>query len=397
MRALTIEDASRADARPVGEWTLHAHRSLAEAEAEWRAFEGRAAGHPYQCFDWLAAWHARIGTCGQPFVVVLRERDEVRMLLPLAIESRLGLRRLVPMGAPVCDYHGPLIDPDFGHRLSTRQAHEVLMAVAALADADYVLIAGMPPSLGPARNPFHELAPRPSLAHAHATLLGRDWESFYSARRGPATRSRLRGKEKALAKSGDIAFTEVTAPCERDQLVAEMMALKASHLEPTAGAFNTFTRADVQAFFRTLAAQPAGIHLFKLTAGGTLVAAALGMVRGGCFYYEVSVYANDPFRRHSPGHLLLTRLMQWAIEHGCTRFDFTVGDEPYKAEWCDETWVLGCGAWPRTFRGRIGATVALAAIAATRMVKQRRRLYAAAVQLRTMAGKARRAFSSSHA
>ena len=27
--------------------------------------------------------------------------------------------------------------------------------------------------------------------------------------------------------------------------------------------------------------------------------------------------------------------MRYAAEHGCKLFDFTIGDEPYKREWCD--------------------------------------------------------------
>jgi CelD/BcsL family acetyltransferase involved in cellulose biosynthesis len=388
------------DALAAGDWTLQVYRSLASAETEWRAFESRAAGHPYQCFDWLAAWHAGIRTGDvQPFIVVVREQGHTRMLLPLAIERHLGMRRLAPMGAPVCDYHGPLIDPEFAQRLTREQTHRLLMAVVALAGVDYALLARVPPTLGAVRNPFSDLALRRFSADAHATFLGPDWETFYAARRSAATRSRLRGKEKALAKSGAIAFAEVTDPQERVRLASQMMALKASHLTPTAGAFNIFARADVQQFFRALAGQaPAdAVRLFKLTAGDVLVAAALGMVRERCFYYEVPVYANLPLQRHSPGHLLLTRLMEWAIAQGCTRFDFTVGDEAYKAEWCDETWELRCGAWPRTFRGRIGAGIALAEIAATRRIKQHPGLYAFAVRVRTLVARAQRVLKSAHA
>lgn len=379
---------------PIGQVTLEAHRCLATAERDWRAFESRAAGHPYQRFHWQAAWDARIRTPDvQPFIVVLRDRGAIRMLLPLVIGHGFGMSRLVPMGAPVCDYHAPLVDAGFAQRLTPQIAHSVLMAIVELAGADYMVLTHVPPMLGAVPNPFSALRLRPFSANAHGTHLGTNWQEFYAERRGARTRSRFRAKERALAKVGAIAFTVVTDVDERAALAAEMMALKASQLKATAGAFNTFARPDVQEFFRALATDAADddVLVFKLTAGETLVAAVMGMVRNGCFYYEVPVYRDHALQRFSPGHLLISRLMEWAIGRGCTRFDFTVGDEPYKDEWCDETWVLGCGAWPRTLRGRIGARIALAEMAAARHIKHSPALFAVAVRLRTAFGKVRRA------
>jgi CelD/BcsL family acetyltransferase involved in cellulose biosynthesis len=271
------------------------------------------------------------------------------------------------------------------------------MAIMSLADADYALLTHVPPMLGASPNPFAALAVRPCGANAHGLALGQEWEAFYAGRRSAKTRGRLRGKERALAQSGPIEFSEITDTQQRAALATEMMALKAAQLTATAGLFNTFARRSVQDFFRALAGEAdTGVLVFRLSAGGRLVAAALGVVRQGCFYYQVPVYPDDALQRHSPGHILLMRLMQWAIERGCTRFDFTIGDEPYKAEWCDQTWVLGCGTLARTLRGRVGAGIALAQIAAMRQVKRRRGLYALAVRIRTALGKVRQVLGAVH-
>jgi CelD/BcsL family acetyltransferase involved in cellulose biosynthesis len=373
----------------IGELTLEVHRSLASAERDWRAFECRAAGHPYQRFHWQSAWHARLCAAGvQPFIVVLRHDGRIRMLLPLAIESRLGMSALVPMGAPVCDYHAPLIDPEFADRLTPGIMRNVLMAIVELAGADYALLTSVPPMVGPVRNPISALAVRPFSADAHGTRPGTDWNAFYAGRRSAKTRSRLRGKERALAKLGPIDFAEVTDQQERAALAVEILALKASQLNATAGAFNTIARADVQGFYLSLATHAEDVFVFKLSAGGMLAAAVIALVHQGCFYYQLAVYP-DHAQRFSPGHLLIGRLMEWAIDRGCTRFDFTIGDEAYKAEWCDETWPLGCGAWPRTLRGRIGAVIALAGIAAIRHIKRRPALFRLAAGCRTALGRVR--------
>ena len=39
--------------------------------------------------------------------------------------------------------------------------------------------------------------------------------------------------------------------------------------------------------------------------------------------------------RLSPGRLLLDHLIEWSFCQGLGEFDFTIGDEPYKATFCN--------------------------------------------------------------
>ena len=43
------------------------------------------------------------------------------------------------------------------------------------------------------------------------------------------------------------------------------------------------------------------------------------------------------------------------LEHGCTLFDFTIGDEPYKREWCDTEIRLCDYVAPASWRGWLAA------------------------------------------
>ncbi|WP_170984564.1 GNAT family N-acetyltransferase [Rhodoligotrophos defluvii] len=378
-----------------GPWRIAAYRSFAPVEQQWRALEQTAIGFPFQHFDWLNIWHEQIGrpSGADPFIVLVTdESGRPVMVLPLVIERVLGIRRLAAMGDPVCDYHGPLIAPDLATQLTPGAVRTLLDHILRLASADYVLLTRIPPQLsGGIANPFAALKLQPFSASAHRTSLGADWESFYAARRSTKTRRRFREKEKALAKLGPISFEIVTAPSERLALAAEMMALKASQLQATAGTFNTFADTHVQNFFRAVASDPAvaNVYMFRLKVGNRLAAATAGLLQNSCFYYQVPVYPDGELQRYSPGNLLLHKIMAWAIDQGCTHFDFTIGDEPYKLDWCEETWILGCGAWTGTLRGRIGAGIALAEIAAKRRVKQSPKLMAGAVRLRNLLGRLR--------
>ncbi len=367
----------------LGTFRLEIVHDLAAAEGDWRALEARGEGHPFQSHGWMAVWYETIGRKAgiEPVIAILRDTDgQACLLLPLGLErGRLGTR-IVALGDPVCDYHGPLVTRVLAQGL-TGPALEAFWAAVlkALPRADLVALTRQPPWLGTVANPLHALASHAYSAGAHGTRLGADWETFYAGRRGTKTRRRFREKERRLEKFGPVTFEAVSGASRREALAGECLVLKSRQLDEMQAARNPFSSPDVQAFFRAGARRLAdadGFHLFRLSAGGETVAAALCLVGGGSLYYIVPVYQGGAYQRCSPGALLLHRIMQWSIERGCTRFDFTIGDEGYKADWADESWTLGYGVWPVTPKGHVAALAMRSAIALKRWIKSRPAVFA---------------------
>ncbi|HEY7598365.1 MAG TPA: GNAT family N-acetyltransferase [Candidatus Limnocylindrales bacterium] len=82
------------------------------------------------------------------------------------------------------------------------------------------------------------------------------------------------------------------------------------------------------------AAEPDGgqLHLAQVMCGGRLLFAALAFDDGTtCFLYNAGM---DPHASAlSPGIVGTAAYLRERLEHGCRRFDFLRGDEPYKYEW----------------------------------------------------------------
>jgi CelD/BcsL family acetyltransferase involved in cellulose biosynthesis len=63
-----------------------------------------------------------------------------------------------------------------------------------------------------------------------------------------------------------------------------------------------------------------------------VIASAIGFHHAHEFSYYMPAW--DPvYQRYAPSTLLIVHLMQYASTRGATRFDFMLGDEPYKAQW----------------------------------------------------------------
>jgi CelD/BcsL family acetyltransferase involved in cellulose biosynthesis len=83
-----------------------------------------------------------------------------------------------------------------------------------------------------------------------------------------------------------------------------------------------------------------------------MVATNLGVVFRGSYYHVLASYCEDSAVAHfGPGALHLRELLKHAIDRGLQRFDFTIGDERYKLEWCDSDLKLYDYAAAATLRG----------------------------------------------
>ena len=77
------------------------------------------------------------------------------------------------------------------------------------------------------------------------------------------------------------------------------------------------------------------LDLTLLEVDGKPVAGSLGFVDGDTYYYYLPAWEPE-LAPLAPSGLLLANLIERAYERGLRRFDFMLGDEPYKARWATE-------------------------------------------------------------
>jgi CelD/BcsL family acetyltransferase involved in cellulose biosynthesis len=325
---------------------LRLYSDLAEVRDQWKAFERDADRTVFQSFDWLAAWQRHIGA-GRgtvPAIVLGRDSDgELLFILQLAIEPQRSVRRLAWLGEQLCDYNAPLLGPQFSARMSAERFALAWRDVIALLRADPRLrfdlidLQKMPETVGAQRNPFLDLAVRAHPSGAYVANLGRDWETFYAAKRSSATRKRERRQLKQLAEHGEVRFVNVEEHDDIERTLTTLIEQK-SRAFARMGVENLFARAGRREFFQAIAADPGlreVVHVSRLDVGTTMAATNVGLKFRDCYYLILSSYDDGDLARFGPGRAHLNELLRHAIECGLARFDFTVGDEPYKRDWSD--------------------------------------------------------------
>jgi CelD/BcsL family acetyltransferase involved in cellulose biosynthesis len=359
---------------------LKVYDDLVPAEAVWRYVERSADCTIFQCYDWITAWHRHVGRRNglSPAIVVVYEGDSVLMLLPLAVARSRLLRRLIWFGGEFSDYGAPMLAPDFSRRVSRERFCLIWQQVVAFLQQDrkfrhdVVELVKMPQTIGSQSNPFCWLNVQLNPSGAYLTQLAAGWEEFYAAKRSAATRRRDRTKRKRLAEHGEIRFISAADGDSASRTLQTLFEQKGRSFARM-GVRNIFEPPGHREFLLDLASDPKSrhfVHISRLTVGMTAAAANLGLLFRGRYYHLLASHDDGELSRFGPGIVHLHGLLQHAIENGCREFDFTIGDERYKQDWCDiesklYDYIAAANVW-----GWPGATTATVVRRAKRFIKQ---------------------------
>lgn len=389
-----LAGAQRRSIDTPGDVRIAVYENLTAIEQEWRAFEQIADGTVFQSFDWLSTWQHHIGNLDGVAPVIVTGRDNqgrLLFLLPLSIEVGGAARRLTWLGTDLCDYNGPLLAPDFGRRIDAARFRQIWHEIKTLLRSnprlafDLVYFDKMQNVVGPQPNPFVALGVRPNPNGAYLTRLSGDWETFYTAKRSSSTRRRDRTKRKKLGEFGEVKFVSPSEAADLTATLDKLMEQK-SKAFAAMGVTDIFALPGYRDFYRALAAQRDVVHISRLDVGERTAAANLGLIFRNNYYHLLASYDGGELSKYGPGAAHMHDLIRTAIERGCGAFDFTIGDERYKQEWCDDQIKLYDYVAPATLRG---CPVALRLFVVGRLkhfIKQTPALWDAAFKFRAFIG-----------
>ena len=368
---------------------------IAQLAAEWRAFEQYADCTVFQSYDWLATWQAHIGTLTKtvPAIVTARRPSgELAFILPLAVQPGRLARRLVFLGRDLGDYNAPLLAPDFARLNVGFPALWTRICADLQRDPrsrhDLVMLDKMPVRVGTQANPMASLDVAPNPSGAYLTALTADWDTFFGAKRNSSARKRDRNKRRRLDEIGEIRMVTATETSDAAQTLSILMEQKSQALTRM-GVPDIFARAGYRDFFQALATSPQtrGLtHISRLEVGSTPAATNLGLTFRGIYYHVLASYDDGPTSRYGAGALHLQELLQHAVTHGFETFDFTIGDEPYKRQWCDVELQLHDYVAAASLRGHMIAAALSAWRRTKRAIKQSPVLWPKVQRLRAAFG-----------
>lgn len=334
------------------------HVTVAEGREACRtalAFDADAVvATPFQHPAWLAVWlDAFAGEeKDDVFLLEVRERGESRVALwvPLARESRSGVRILRGWDRGVADYDGPILARDFA--ATPAETRRLWTAIrAALPACDLLVLDKMPARLGELANPLVDLpGVERSFNSTHVVRLDRLEGESVVAHFDDGMRRSLDRKRRKLRNKGDLVF-RLTPACRAPEPLDRLLEWRrARFAEENRGR----DVAPVEAFWRRLAGEAEIARIAELSLDGRTLAAGFG-TRVGDGFQLLATGFDVAWKNWSPGLLLVEDLVVAAEADGVRLFDFTIGDEAYKLDFHVEVEPLWDLFQPCTLKGRLAA------------------------------------------
>ena len=363
---------------------IKAYSRFDDVVGMWEKLQLHNSGSPFQLAGFVSACLSAIpavardtGQRQQPLFIVCYSGLEPVAIYALAIERSLAGRRLAWFADRLCDYNGPVVARHFSHSIPGNLLDAIIGLIQKkYTGIDYAYLIrnlkGHPtiPDAG-----LNNLTAIPAEHSAHALQLQRNWPELYQNLRSKETRRRFRGKYTALAKLASLRFGQIRNDARRQASASQVMDWKSAQLLE-AGDRNPFGSATAPSQLRStilecLQRKDSGLKLFCLEMDGRPLAGILGLVSGGNFSLWVTAYDPAFGNKYSAGTLLLIKTLELASRAGLAHFDFLMGDEPYKKDWCNIKIPLYHVMQPLTTKGRVCCSVIQAGLNVKKFILSR--------------------------
>ncbi len=294
---------------------------------EYHRLFSRARASAFQHPDWLAAFYRHLTPAhgAEPLVVTGRDADgELCLVVPLVrLAAPDGSSRIEYAFLDVTDYACPVIaDGTWLEPETAQRFREVIGPHHGL-------------TIGPVhRDHVHQwrtlLGADPLTLDfgAHAVDYGFPYAEWRRSNLGTLHAATLDRKARRLADKGGLSLELVQSEEVRSVMVAardfRAGRFRGDPLQTTHGL-------EFYIDIATTGVRSGLSRTYRLTSADTTVALVFGLIDGGCFRYILLACNYPLYGNLSPGRVALDRVMTaWMIDGG-TSFDFTIGDEPFKA------------------------------------------------------------------
>lgn len=307
-----------------------------EVETRWQQLEALGACTAFQTLGWLKPWYEifAAGPDAKPLIVFVRDQttNHDMLMLPLCLVKQ-GIRRTVMFAdRGVSDYNAPVLGAEDISPLKMRRLWQELIEL--FPGIDEVLLEKMPMEIAGRTNPLAALDGLEAMPFAaHTAHMTDCFETFERTRLSRNMRAKLRRVTNKAMRQGNLNLTTANDPAAA-QVILETLIQQRQKRARDAKHSDVFAAPLRAAFYRRLVSE--GLHggpckIIALTIDDCQIAALLGVVHDETFHMLIPAFSGDAWSAYSPGHLLFYRHMKELHGQGIRAYDFTIGDEPYKA------------------------------------------------------------------
>lgn len=312
-------------------WYITAEEAFDFKSAEYKALFDASDATVFQAPYWLATFYEKLlqPLSLTPLIVTVRdELGALLMVLPCIRQMSSGIKVVQPADLGVADYNCPVAYPHVLEQIS-EDAELQTQILAALEPYDVFFFRKQRSDKPLIEDIIGGASVSPADAGSHQVPLTAPYQEWALEKLSSNFRSGNRRKmKKLLADHSTCEFETLTETAKIEEALRFIQHHRGQRYDDDVLSQDIFFN-----FYLDIATKYAAdgfAQTFVMSVDGEMVAAFFGLNLNGCHCYLLGSFMTGKYDRYSVGMQSLTALIENRIEHGCTLFDFALGDEGYK-------------------------------------------------------------------
>lgn len=302
------------------------------ASEEYRDLFSNSEATAFQHPNWLSVFYRMLVPNRDAQKLIITGRDTstgtLIFLLPLIRRDIRNVVLIESADLGVSDYSAPIIRKGLVENLRQYDALSKSIA-AAIGKYDVLRIKPIRDEMRQYWAVFFKSSPNALNFSAHASVIKAPYDAWRLEAFGKSHAKYIDRKTRRFEKNADVTL-EIVPDNEIDEAIGFVQEQRKGRFEG-----DPIQQDLVRSFYTCIAKYggPNGIaRTYQMKANGQRVGVIFGLIHNQRYYYLLIGCDYQSYGKHSPGLIMYDRIMASWSEEGGKVFDFTIGDEPFKAK-----------------------------------------------------------------
>lgn len=315
-----------------------------ELKKNWQELEKSSENYVFQTYTWSKYWFDTIclnsKNISLNIILICDDDFNPQLIVPLCVKKKFGIKILTFLGGRQSDYQTIIADSTLLNDINKFQKY-YNCAKSVFPNSDIMHFEKVPEVIGNSRNILLDILKFNYQESTFSVKLPPTYDDF-KVKIKAKTLSDIKRQVRRLNSLGEVELDcELKKEYEIED-IREMIKQKRARYSAT-NVPDMFRDDRICKFYLNLNKSPSDdfhIHFSTLKLNDKIIATHWGIVYLNRFYFLMPTYLMGEYSVFSPGKILLNELINWSIKNKLNVFDFTIGSESYKKEWCDTEFFL---------------------------------------------------------
>jgi CelD/BcsL family acetyltransferase involved in cellulose biosynthesis len=305
-----------------------------ELHEKWLSIENDSDLYIYQRYSWNQYWSDIYVDIYDFRIVVVEDHGIPVVIYPFCINKKGIIRFLCFIGGVQSDYLMPVCKACYYH------SKKIWTFILKKIDVRYDLMSfeKIPQNVNGIYNNFLSVIKPEKCGQSHGLILPDTLDGLDNLLKR-SFRNDTKRQLRRIMKLGDVKFEKIDINGSEFQSCMNISIQQKTKRTKNSQGLSLFDDELFRDFYKRLFLlkdENLTVDYSILTLNNQVLATHLGFYDKKRYYFILPTIEGGEWSVYSCGKILIDYLLEFSIKQGHSYFDFTIGDESYKDDWCND-------------------------------------------------------------